>query len=472
MFSSSTLPLNSRRVKERRGRLREPLRGTVLVFFGNRNWGKLIEMNEEGMSFEFAHLPSLRQRVNFTFEVLGSRPTPHVGKSPSESFEATGEILWTRGFERIAGVRFVGMAETQRRQIRWWISCREPLEEPAQHQEVNQGLQTAMVEPSESLASHSETALKAEVEPASEGRNRIAELEPESGPRHAAEAPEALQLDDSLVSVPKEPRKATWKAGSNLPLARIALIGMSGIAVALVASARMIRVASREPAEPLNRASVGPTRPLQVEVVDARGRRWLLWFVREGEKKGVDPLTLYSVRLSRSFPVSARTPIPTEGTAEKNAPVLDYASVRTNVARPRINGSAQALPSTEAPPLSTELSVPFDESITNALSSPKPPAPATETGYVRSIIQEARLTKSEPPDYPELAKSTHVSGDVVMDAVIDAAGNVKSVRVISGPPLLQRAAVDALRQWKYEPARLDGQPIAVHLTVTLNFRLR
>jgi TonB family protein len=472
MFSSSTLPLNSRRVRERRGRVREPLRGIVLVFFGNRNWGKLIEMNEEGMSFEFAHLPSLRQRVNFTFEVMGSRPTPHVGKSPSESFEATGDILWTRGFERIAGVRFVGMAETQRRQIRWWISCREPLEEPAQHQEVNQGLQTAMVEPSDSLASDSETALKAEVEPASEGRNRIAELEPESGPRHRAEAPEALQLDDSLVSVPKELRKATWKAGSNLPLARIALIGMSGIAVALVASARMIRVASREPAEPLNRASVGPTRPLQVEVVDARGRRWLLWFVRDGEKKGVDPLTSYSVRLSRSFPVSGRTPIPTEGTAEKNGPVLDYASVRTSVARPRVNGSAQALPSTEAPPLSTELSVPFDESIISALSSPKPPAPATETGYVRSIIQEARLTKSEPPDYPELAKSTHVSGDVVMDAVIDAAGNVKSVRVISGPPLLQRAAVDALRQWKYEPARLDGQPIAVHLTVTLNFRLR
>src|ERR1700741_1001807 len=269
MFSSSTLPPNSRRVKERRGRLRGPLRGIVLVFFGNRNWGKLIEMNEEGMSFEFAHLPSLRERVNFTFEVMGSRPTPLVGKSPSESFEATGDILWTQGFERIAGVRFVGMDETQRRQIRWWISCRESLEEPAQHQEVNQGLQAAIVEPCESLASHSETALKAEVEPVSQRRNRIAELQPESGPRQRAEAPEALPLDDSRVSVPKEPRNATWKAGSNLPLARVALIGMSGIAVALVASARMIvskdrstgalariasRGASREPAEPLNRA--------------------------------------------------------------------------------------------------------------------------------------------------------------------------------------------------------------------------
>lgn len=58
-----------------------------------------------------------------------------------------------------------------------------------------------------------------------------------------------------------------------------------------------------------------------------------------------------------------------------------------------------------------------------------------------------------------------------MDALIDPYGNVTSVKVISGPPLLHRAAANALRQWKYEPARLDGQPVAVHLAVTLNFHL-
>jgi protein TonB len=76
-----------------------------------------------------------------------------------------------------------------------------------------------------------------------------------------------------------------------------------------------------------------------------------------------------------------------------------------------------------------------------------------------------------PPIYPAAAKSNHVAGDVTMDALIDSAGNVKEVKVISGPPLLQQAAKDALRQWKYEPARLDGQPVAIHLSVVMKFRI-
>ena len=57
-----------------------------------------------------------------------------------------------------------------------------------------------------------------------------------------------------------------------------------------------------------------------------------------------------------------------------------------------------------------------------------------------------------------------------MDALIDASGSVKDVSVISGPVFLREAAKAALRQWKYEPAKLDGQPTAMHLTVTVKFK--
>ena len=60
---------------------------------------------------------------------------------------------------------------------------------------------------------------------------------------------------------------------------------------------------------------------------------------------------------------------------------------------------------------------------------------------------------------------------MVVDALIDAAGKVNTVRVISGPVLLQQSAIETVRQWKYEPARLDGQAAAMHLTVTVKFRL-
>jgi protein TonB len=71
-----------------------------------------------------------------------------------------------------------------------------------------------------------------------------------------------------------------------------------------------------------------------------------------------------------------------------------------------------------------------------------------------------------------LAKSQHVSGNVLVDALIDPTGRVTAMSVVSGPTLLHQAAMDSLKQWKYQPASLDGRPVAMHLTVTIRFRLQ
>jgi TonB family protein len=97
-----------------------------------------------------------------------------------------------------------------------------------------------------------------------------------------------------------------------------------------------------------------------------------------------------------------------------------------------------------------------------------PEVPLPVGGDVRS----AKLISSVSPVYPNLAKNQHVSGDVRVDALIDANGRVTTMKVISGPTLLQQAAMDALRQWKYQPAALDGKAVPMHLTVTLQFRLQ
>jgi protein TonB len=87
-------------------------------------------------------------------------------------------------------------------------------------------------------------------------------------------------------------------------------------------------------------------------------------------------------------------------------------------------------------------------------------------------VKAAKLISSVSPVYPILAKNQHVSGDVRLDALIDANGRVTTMKVISGPTLLHQAAMEALRQWKYQPAALDGKPVPMHLTVTLQFRLQ
>src|SRR6266436_7720109 len=102
-------------------------------------------------------------------------------------------------------------------------------------------------------------------------------------------------------------------------------------------------------------------------------------------------------------------------------------------------------------------------------SQPVAPAAALPVG---GDVKQARLISSVPPSYPVLAKNQHVAGDVRVDALIDASGRVTTMKVVSGPTLLHQAAMDALRQWKYQPATLNGNAVPMHLTVTIQFRLQ
>jgi len=104
-------------------------------------------------------------------------------------------------------------------------------------------------------------------------------------------------------------------------------------------------------------------------------------------------------------------------------------------------------------------------------SNAQPSAPAAPLP-IGGDVKQAKLISSVPPVYPSLAKTQHVSGNVQVDALIDATGRVTTMKVVSGPTLLHQAAMDALRQWKYQPATLDGKPVPMHLTVTLQFRLQ
>jgi protein TonB len=106
-----------------------------------------------------------------------------------------------------------------------------------------------------------------------------------------------------------------------------------------------------------------------------------------------------------------------------------------------------------------------------AANAKQPAAPETPLP-VGGDVKQAKLISSVPPVYPVLAKNQHVSGDVRIDALIDATGRVTTMKIVSGPTLLHQAAMDALRQWKYQPASLNGSAVQMHLTVTIQFRLQ
>jgi protein TonB len=102
---------------------------------------------------------------------------------------------------------------------------------------------------------------------------------------------------------------------------------------------------------------------------------------------------------------------------------------------------------------------------------PPPPPPAINMKPTRigGDVQAAKLLYQVKPAYPVLARTTRTQGVVVLEALISKEGSIESLRVISGHPLLTSAALDAVKQWKYQPTMLDREPVEVVTTITVTF---
>ncbi|MBI3932232.1 MAG: energy transducer TonB [Acidobacteria bacterium] len=87
-------------------------------------------------------------------------------------------------------------------------------------------------------------------------------------------------------------------------------------------------------------------------------------------------------------------------------------------------------------------------------------------------IQQPSKVRDVPPVYPELAKAAGVQGVVIIECTISPEGRVLNAQILRGHPLLDTAALEAVKQWVYRPTLLNGQPVAVIMTVTVRFTLR
>jgi protein TonB len=88
-----------------------------------------------------------------------------------------------------------------------------------------------------------------------------------------------------------------------------------------------------------------------------------------------------------------------------------------------------------------------------------------------SRMMEGNLIHRVQPDYPGLARSARIQGEVVLAAVISKDGTIENLRVLKGHPMLVKAALEAVQQWRYRPYLLNGEPVEVETQVTVNFVL-
>jgi protein TonB len=104
---------------------------------------------------------------------------------------------------------------------------------------------------------------------------------------------------------------------------------------------------------------------------------------------------------------------------------------------------------------------------------PLPPTPVAPKTPIRvSALQAPRKIKDVAPRYPAIAQASRVEGVVILEAVISEDGSVQDVRVLRSKALLDDAAVEAVRQWRFTPTLLGGQPVPVVMTVTVSFTLK
>jgi protein TonB len=179
--------------------------------------------------------------------------------------------------------------------------------------------------------------------------------------------------------------------------------------------------------------------------------------------------------------------------ARQPSPAAD-AAVHTSVRRTtglldeKILHAPSMIPGTVVPKANSDLApdtpttvgpVPSFDSV-RALTSPTilpppdtPPQDLRVTTRIRlgGQVQAAKIISQPQPVYPALARQARIQGDVVLHAIIGQDGRVNELQVISGHPLLVKAALDSVKQWRYQPTLLNDEPVEVDTTITVTFVL-
>jgi protein TonB len=141
-----------------------------------------------------------------------------------------------------------------------------------------------------------------------------------------------------------------------------------------------------------------------------------------------------------------------------------------DVAPPRIGpgGGVLGLPQGDGRPDGV-ISI-FADNSARMLATLRPP-PVHTKPIIVSYMSEGLLIRKVTPAYPQIAMVARQQGTVLLHAIIGRDGTIQQLQAVSGPPLLIKAAMDAVAQWRYRPYVLNGQPVEVDTQITVNFKL-
>lgn len=148
------------------------------------------------------------------------------------------------------------------------------------------------------------------------------------------------------------------------------------------------------------------------------------------------------------------------------APVVVKSSPTATKPKAQVEESAPTLPGSD------EVASANDSKLNSLMSSTSSSVakPTLATVKVSQGVSQGLLIKRVQPEYPPAAIARHAEGAVQIEATVNKEGNVTNLKVLSGDPVLARAALDAVRQWRFKPYYLDGDPVEIQTQITVNFK--
>ena len=475
---------------ERRQQARKVPKDFTYIRVGEDSGGRVLNVSEQGLCFEA--LSPIRYSESFPF---------WLSFNLIDRIDGEGAVVWVDTAKRTAGIRFMELSEYAREQIRAWMS-ETVLEETALGvdgaQEIDlplSGSETVELPLPEAESSESVSPELANV---GEAAHRSA---------LSTEGPTAEE--DSYATWVSSLTRATAELTELVPLRRHLtaarmqfvrgiLVGVGVGAVIVLPLFKYMSIRQKEasavgipgattstvnagsltepPAPPVlelpkslsvatvgSKSRTGGTGASRTDLGEptARSQPLTIPAASSGVQKGsiVKPAAN-----SPDNPQSAAGNVPASAKAasgvESAQPPGQVTPSANREAQRGAEGGATVTASTVTPAGST--SAPGPEVRGGNAAQPPP---------LGGDVRPPKLIKSAAPAYPALARTQRVSGDVQVDALVDKTGNVEAVKVLSGPLLLQRAAAEAIREWKYTPGVLDGTPTPMHVTVVLKFRI-
>jgi periplasmic protein TonB len=194
-------------------------------------------------------------------------------------------------------------------------------------------------------------------------------------------------------------------------------------------------------------------------------------------------LPLSAPRLSLEVPPPMKPPVPVQPVRVETSSAPEAVSAPMQAAHLPTNAFRSNGPDVDQPTLAMNMNpMGAGASPLSAFSSLEPTGPHVVVGsasgsaagsplHVSTGVMAGQLLEPIRPEYPVIARLSHTEGTVVVQAIIAKSGKIESARVVSGPGVLQAAALQAVREARYRPFLLNGQPTEVETTVSIVFRL-